>query len=388
MVLDAGEDMHAAPMASLSAALREDLAPLHAGILSSLRLDHSCVWIFWGSNAASAPMPGRAEHVDDVQAAGTLHWQAAGSKRWRLRTCGGNWPIGSLPPGEGAVSEILAEAGSLLLINTALLLHTTTIPSQQELTLSYAWEFELDGFDRLGCPISSPSPWRTTADASASDRDRARDVALSSVGAVDEASTRREWVADCGRCLAATNVVSIRSVCAWCGTPTGLDRHHPLQDPDLVPSNGDGVGGRRGAWARGQRDCACLCCSLKRASARALGRALVSCVLTSRFSGAAAWLHAPLAAKPGLWGVGNAMVGGRGSMVWATGRVRSGSRRFLLLTPAQKDTQERREEVRERERGDTHARTHGDDRETIAAPERRKGRAWELTGVKVHGTLV
>ena len=26
--------------------------------------------IFWGSNAASAPMPGRAEHVHNVQAAG------------------------------------------------------------------------------------------------------------------------------------------------------------------------------------------------------------------------------------------------------------------------------------------------------------------------------
>ena len=349
MVLDAGEDMHAAPMAGLSAALREDLAPLHAGILSALRLDHSCVWIFWGSNAASAPMPGRAEHVDDVQAAGTLHWQAAGSKRWRLRSCGGNWPIGSLPPGEGAVSEILAEAGSLLLINTALLLHTTTIPSQQVLTLSYAWEFELEGFDRLGCPISSPSPPWHTLDASASISDRARDVALSSAGALVDARTRREWVADCGRCLAATNVVSIRSVCAWCGTPTGLDRYHPLY-PDLAPSHGDGDGGRRGARASGQRDCACLCCSLKRASARALGRALVSCLLTSRVPGAAAWLHAPLAAKPGLWGVGNTKVGGRGSMVWARARVCSGSRRLLVLTPAQKETEKRREGVRDGER--------------------------------------
>ena len=373
MVLDAGEDMHAAPMAGLSAALREDLAPLHAGILSALRLDHSCVWIFWGSNAASAPMPGRTEHVDDVQAAGTLHWQAAGSKRWRLRSCGGNWPIGSLPPGsEGAVSEILAEAGSLLLINTALLLHTTTIPSQQALTLSYAWEFELEGFDRLGCPIelegfdrlgcrsvhateghnradapcvvSSPSPPCRTFDASESISDRARDVALSSAGALVEARTRRECVADCGRCLAATNVVSIRSVCAWCGTPTGLDRHHP----DLGPSH-DGDGGRRGTRASAQRDCACLCCSLKRASARALGRALVSCLLTSRVPGAAAWLPAPPAAKPGLWGVGNTKVGGRGSMVWARARVCSGSRRLLVLTPAQKETEKRGEGVRDGE---------------------------------------
>jgi hypothetical protein len=36
---------------------------------------HDCLWLFWGHNPLPRSMPGRPEHVDDVKAAGTMHWQ-------------------------------------------------------------------------------------------------------------------------------------------------------------------------------------------------------------------------------------------------------------------------------------------------------------------------
>ena len=60
------------------------------------------------------------------------------------------------------------------------------------------------------------------------------------------------------------------------------------------------------------------------------------------------------------------------------------------ITGAERDGKEEggSEGRRAREMTRTHARTRGDERETIAAPERRKGRARGLKGVKAHGSLV
>jgi len=113
------------------------------------------------------------------------------------------WPSGSLPPHEGDVCEVVCEEGSLLLINTALLLHCTEIPphplaitnplihplvvaegdadskmcshQHTHLSMSYAREFdiidsrEFDNIDHNNshrqCPMTSP-PKTTTTSAS------------------------------------------------------------------------------------------------------------------------------------------------------------------------------------------------------------------------------
>jgi len=111
------------------------------------------------------------------------------------------WPSGSLPPHEGDVCEVVCEEGSLLLINTALLLHCTEIPphplaitnplihplvvaegdadskmcshQHTHLSMSYAREFdiidsrEFDNIDHNNshrqCPMTSPPKTTTTS---------------------------------------------------------------------------------------------------------------------------------------------------------------------------------------------------------------------------------
>eukprot|EP01043_Picozoa_sp_COSAG02_P080082 COSAG02_NODE_18861_length_913_cov_1.533170_1_plen_221_part_10 len=87
-------------------------------------------WLFFGSNGAAAPMPGRPEHRDNVQSDGTWHVQLSGSKEWWLRPypepC--EWQPCDPPDVPAGRLHVLVEAGSVLLVNTRLYLHETSIP--------------------------------------------------------------------------------------------------------------------------------------------------------------------------------------------------------------------------------------------------------------------
>jgi hypothetical protein len=199
----------------------EKVVPAHA-LLEGLRL-HDCFWVFFGQNSGASAMRGRPEHVDEVDAMGTMHWQASGCKRWRLRRAPGvSWPASSEPPHNDDVVEVLCEAGSCFLVNTSIYLHQTELPASEQLSISYAREFDLCTLDqptavRLGAPhlaMSVPLIWSR---------------------------------------IKPTNVERVISVCALCGTATGR-----MQGGEV-----DG-------------ECKCLCCSMKRNAARALGLALKS----------------------------------------------------------------------------------------------------------------
>ena len=202
----------------------EQLIPCHAAVQKLQCQD--CFWIFWGQNLGSVPMRGRPEHVDDVDAMGTLHWQASGSKKWRLRRARGvPWPATSVPPRDDDVFEVLCDEGSWFLVNTAVFLHQTEIPSSR-MSLSYAREFDISEGAAAG-------------------------HATTAVGG----SVR---VCRVGSCLPG-NVERVYRVCLWCGTATG-------QSQDGSP----------------RQECACLCCSVKRSAARAFWFALKSRSLISQ----------------------------------------------------------------------------------------------------------
>ena len=153
---------------------------------------------------------GRPEHLDDVGAMGTWHWQACGEKRWRVRpTVGATWPDGAMQPEEDSAAWVLCEEGSIFLINTALYFHHTQIPttrnSKSQLSVSLAREFYLPGCE-------GPSP--------------ATDLAT--------------WG------VPETRIMQV-NVCGWCHTPTGL------------PSSIHGTRSEPDAHAK----CSCLCCSVK-----------------------------------------------------------------------------------------------------------------------------
>jgi hypothetical protein len=239
--------------------------------LHSTRLAfHNCFWIFWGCNNSLAPLPGRPEHVDEVEAMGTIHWQASGAKTWRFRTAaGGRWPAGSLAPPNDLVFQVECEQGSLLMVNTRLLLHHTQVPPDRgEMSLSYAREFDLIDGRRLleharelplplhfrhphptsdeECEHQTPSPCAKiehSAGAGAGGgggADRPSQTQLEVEGTDDGKGCAaflllerasgcgcRETAAVPGALVLQGNVISRRSVCALCGTPTGLDFASP-----------------------------------------------------------------------------------------------------------------------------------------------------------------
>eukprot|EP00038_Savillea_parva_P013512 m.8459 g.8459 ORF g.8459 m.8459 type:complete len:372 (-) comp2540_c0_seq1:233-1348(-) len=107
----------------------------------------NCAWLFFGQNRDKAgELPGRDEHTDKVSHDGTWHLQLAGRKRWRVRptlelldTCG-DLPV------EGY--DVVCGPGDLLIINTRLWWHQTSIPDTTHaadgLSVSVARDFRFD----------------------------------------------------------------------------------------------------------------------------------------------------------------------------------------------------------------------------------------------------
>ena len=106
-----------------------------------------CIWIFFGRNNASNDLQGRPEHTDSVSHDGTWHYQLSGRKVWTIR------PTGELlehmttdSDGKGVWTETTSirvdcQQSDLLIINTRLWFHQTTIPPQENPSVSYARDF-------------------------------------------------------------------------------------------------------------------------------------------------------------------------------------------------------------------------------------------------------
>jgi hypothetical protein len=113
------------------------------------------LWIFFGRNppirggGSKQDLSGRAEHTDAVSHSGTWHYQLSGRKVWTLRPSSamhqhlnehfvntGGWC-------EEQRLSVCVEENDVLLINTRLWFHQTTIPCQTSPSVSYARDFWL-----------------------------------------------------------------------------------------------------------------------------------------------------------------------------------------------------------------------------------------------------
>jgi len=111
------------------------------------------VWLFFGQNTAldGSHLEGRAEHTDSVSHSGTWHFQLSGQKYWHVR------PLRESEEWDASIVNhhldenwqdgftIICKPGDLLLINTRLWWHRTTLPSTLQatnrLSVSYARDF-------------------------------------------------------------------------------------------------------------------------------------------------------------------------------------------------------------------------------------------------------
>jgi len=110
----------------------------------------TALWIFFGRNSLdnAENLKGRTEHTDSVTHDGTWHYQLSGTKHWTIR------PSDDLVERFKHQSEtmkwdqrrrfhITCREGDILLLNTRLWFHQTTIPPQPLPSVSYARDFRL-----------------------------------------------------------------------------------------------------------------------------------------------------------------------------------------------------------------------------------------------------
>ena len=112
-------------------------------------------WFFVGRNTNSTgePMPGRAEHTDNIAHDGTFHHQVVGRKVWKLRPtqelrerCDEEYDLAL----KGHY-EVTVEEGDIIVLNTRLWWHQTELPASTTnktmgtLSISYARDMYLDG---------------------------------------------------------------------------------------------------------------------------------------------------------------------------------------------------------------------------------------------------
>jgi hypothetical protein len=126
-------------------------------ISPSQRLQYeAALWFFFGRNrSADQALRGRAEHIDSVTHDGTWHYQLSGFKQWTIR------PSPSLVEhfqkhhshtwqhslSEDSPLTMTCQQGDVLVINTRLWFHQTTIPPQQYPSVSYARDFRIQDID-------------------------------------------------------------------------------------------------------------------------------------------------------------------------------------------------------------------------------------------------
>lgn len=114
-----------------------------------------CVWIFFG-RTLSKEMQGRPEHTDSISHDGTWHYQVSGIKQWRLRPTAKlleqwqtsqqndlveSWKNDNDDTDDVAAATVDCHQGDILVINTRLWRHQTTLPRQTDPSVSYARDF-------------------------------------------------------------------------------------------------------------------------------------------------------------------------------------------------------------------------------------------------------
>ena len=119
-----------------------------------------CLWLFFGKNYNSdESLRGRPEHTDSVTYDGTFHYQLSGTKTWHLRPttelmyamrehkkqsqcslANKKRKVEEDSSKEEPINHIEVECkeGDILLLNTRLWWHSTTIPCQDVPSISYA----------------------------------------------------------------------------------------------------------------------------------------------------------------------------------------------------------------------------------------------------------
>mmetsp|Transcript_45655 Transcript_45655/g.138724 ORF Transcript_45655/g.138724 Transcript_45655/m.138724 type:complete len:498 (-) Transcript_45655:40-1533(-) len=144
-----------------------------------MKMNHGpCLWVFFGRNDKTnynsreppqKALEGRPEHTDSVSHDGTWHYQLSGTKVWKLRPTQElleqmekngldedelrSWSVGSAQKVDGGNEddrdglreektpvrvEVTCREGDVLLVNTRLWWHATTIPPQDAPSVSYA----------------------------------------------------------------------------------------------------------------------------------------------------------------------------------------------------------------------------------------------------------
>jgi len=121
-------------------ALRDALQRLPIQELHSKWSYGPCVWFFFGVNPeqhGGEDLQGRPEHTDSVSHDGTWHYQLSGTKRWYLRPT--DELLKTCPEATSAIID--CEEGGVILVNTRLWWHRTSIPPQPTPSVSYARDF-------------------------------------------------------------------------------------------------------------------------------------------------------------------------------------------------------------------------------------------------------
>ena len=97
--------------------------------LSDEMATHSrAIWIFVGRNGSTSTLAGRPEHTDSVRHE-TWHFQAEGTKEWRLRPT--DELVAACPRTGGPVAcTVLCQPGDVLILSTRDWWHATSIPPQ------------------------------------------------------------------------------------------------------------------------------------------------------------------------------------------------------------------------------------------------------------------
>jgi U3 small nucleolar RNA-associated protein 6 len=138
------------------------------------------LWIFFGRNShGEEALQGRVEHTDSIQHDGTWHYQLSGTKEWHLRPSMELLKIITETEKDGDKSDILSiwnqeqergekdnctrmtircQQGDILVVNTRLWWHSTTLPVQPTVSLSYARDMYLSSSppdDDVACDPSS-----------------------------------------------------------------------------------------------------------------------------------------------------------------------------------------------------------------------------------------
>lgn len=125
----------------------------------TMKVDYGpALWLFFGKNYNSnEALLGRPEHTDSVTQDGTFHYQLSGTKIWRLRPTAElmeamtnhnenqSSPSAKKRKIEETESEnnnrhieVVCKEGDIILLNTRLWWHSTSIPSQDVPCISYA----------------------------------------------------------------------------------------------------------------------------------------------------------------------------------------------------------------------------------------------------------